>query len=116
MNVFFINVLGVLSVLLFVIFSVMFTWFCFLVQALIEEYSPELTSKVGKLDSDPHLWMPVRNADATAIFFGSQQIEHETGTGRCPAVGPLCYLEMCWFPPLKCTKKNITASDAGRGK
>lgn len=28
-------------------------------QALIEEFKPELTSKVGKLDSDPHLWMPV---------------------------------------------------------
>lgn len=25
----------------------------------MEEFSPELTSKVGKLDSDPHLWMPV---------------------------------------------------------
>ncbi|CAM9537404.1 unnamed protein product [Ectocarpus sp. 4 AP-2014] len=29
-----------------------------LVDALIEEFKPELTSKVGKLDSDPHLWMP----------------------------------------------------------
>ena len=28
-------------------------------QALVEEFTPELTAKVGKLDSDPHLWMPV---------------------------------------------------------
>lgn len=28
-------------------------------QALVEEFSPELTAKKGKLDSDPHLWMPV---------------------------------------------------------
>lgn len=35
-------------------------------QALIEEFSPELTSKVGKLDSDPHLWMPVSNVKIAA--------------------------------------------------
>eukprot|EP00904_Undaria_pinnatifida_P006054 jgi/Undpi1/2579/HiC_scaffold_13.g05958.m1 len=29
-----------------------------LVDALVEEFNPELTAKVGKLDSDPHLWMP----------------------------------------------------------
>ncbi|CAN0379704.1 unnamed protein product, partial [Laminaria digitata] len=29
-----------------------------LVDALVEEFTPELTAKEGKLDSDPHLWMP----------------------------------------------------------
>lgn len=43
--------------------------FC-LLQALIEEYSPELTSKVGKLDSDPHLWMPVSHVDTTVCSVG----------------------------------------------
>lgn len=27
--------------------------------ALLEEFSTELSLKVGKLDSDPHLWMPM---------------------------------------------------------
>lgn len=27
--------------------------------ALLKEFSPELESKRGKLDSDPHLWMPM---------------------------------------------------------
>lgn len=28
-------------------------------QALVAEFEPELSAKKGKLDSDPHLWMPV---------------------------------------------------------
>lgn len=51
--------------------QVRLTFFCFVVvltrgggvrgeQALVEEFAHELSKKEGKLDSDPHLWMPVR--------------------------------------------------------
>ena len=30
-----------------------------LLSALLQEFAAELSAKVGKLDSDPHLWMPM---------------------------------------------------------
>jgi len=35
-----------------------------ILQALCEEYSKELTSKAGKLDTDPHFWMPLTLPEA----------------------------------------------------
>lgn len=48
---------------LFVYFYVV----CCVAQALIEEFQPELAKKEGKLDSDPHLWMPVRVVYLVAV-------------------------------------------------
>ncbi len=38
-----------------------------LVRALLEEFSPELAAKRGKLDSDPHWWMPLTLDEPTYL-------------------------------------------------
>lgn len=48
-----------------------------LLQALLDEFSVELGRKSGKLDSDPHLWMPM-TLDAAAY----QQLMKQKGVGE----------------------------------
>ncbi|CAN0133351.1 unnamed protein product, partial [Heterosigma akashiwo] len=38
-----------------------------LLALLLEEFAPELARKEGKLDSDPHLWMPLTLAAADYV-------------------------------------------------
>jgi hypothetical protein len=44
-----------------------------LLSALLSEFSEELSSKKGKLDSDPHLWMPMTLQKESYIQFMGQK-------------------------------------------
>ncbi len=42
-----------------------------LLEALLDEFTPELTARKGKLDSDPHFWMPLTLSEG--IYVGIMQ-------------------------------------------
>ena len=44
-----------------------------LLQALCEEYKPELTKKEGKFDTDPHFWMPLTLPEGDYITLMNQK-------------------------------------------
>lgn len=50
-------------------FSVSFA----MLQALLNEYSTELSAKRGKLDSDPHLWMPMTLVESSYLRLMQQK-------------------------------------------
>lgn len=58
-----------------------FLW-CHRMKALVDEFNPELTKKEGKLDSDPHLWMPVRETLCCQGSCGQNSINSSGGGGH----------------------------------
>jgi hypothetical protein len=44
-----------------------------ILQALLVEYTPELTSKVAKLDTDPHFWMPLTLSQESYVYLMTQK-------------------------------------------
>ncbi len=45
-----------------------------MLSALLEEFAPELSARQGKLDTDPHLWMPLTSEAADFAFRGGDPI------------------------------------------
>ena len=52
-----------------------------MLNALLAEYQPELERKEGKLDTDPHFWMPMTLPRASYIYLMSEKQVPETTSG-----------------------------------
>lgn len=61
-----------------------------LTRALLDEFAPELVAKKGKLDSDPHFWMPLTLDEQTYLTIMAQK-------GEDPAFSRAHYRRMSAF-------------------
>mmetsp|Transcript_9681 Transcript_9681/g.23449 ORF Transcript_9681/g.23449 Transcript_9681/m.23449 type:complete len:537 (-) Transcript_9681:152-1762(-) len=62
-----------------------------ILEGLCEEYSAELTKKEGKMDTDPHFWMPLTLPEASYIQLMSQKdVDAETSKGHYQRMKAFC--------------------------
>lgn len=61
-----------------------------LLSALLSEFSEELSTKKGKLDSDPHLWMPMTLQKESYIqFMGQKGVSVDEATAHFNRIGAM---------------------------